>query len=692
MNNWEQLIGQVLDRRYQIVRSVGSGGMSVVFEAVDLMNNRTVAVKILKDEMASDMQAVRRFINESKAVSLLSHPGIVRIYDVVIRRDLKYIVMEYVQGITLKKYMEKKGPLTMQEILSYSEQILRALAHAHSKGIIHRDIKPQNILLLKNGRIKVADFGIAKLPNAETVTMNDKAIGTVYYISPEQASGKPIDPRSDLYSLGVCMYEMATGTLPFIADSPVSVALMQVNDTPRPPREIVPSIPFGLEQIILGAMEKDPNRRFQDATQMLRHVMQLRTDPAFVFRMRRVKRGDADRHPVPAGQADPNPKGGREEYRNVLDPKAVKKNPMKKRKKQSTSMFPIIAGVAVAFLMVCIVCAYVLISALLRMQQESRPITLTVPELLGEVYSAPLLAEYDDSLYQFELIYLPSDEYAVNTIIEQDPKPGTERKVQANVSRCLVKLTISCEVGAVMLPDLTIMDHREAEQKLKAMGMVAKEEEEYHPTIDSGMVIRTSPVAGTPLKAGDEVTLHVSRGPDIEIISVPNFIGMTTAEAYAAMGNGKTLQAGFLSYAYSDVYGAGRIVEQSVLANSSVVSGTTIDFVISLGKKAVQIAVPNFVGLTTEEAGALLNDSDGNPLFTLGTVTHETSETIPAGSVIWQSIAEGTMVDSGTVIDFIVSMGPSSETTDPADTTDPSGGDAETTGPSNTVNGADYLQ
>ena len=225
MEGYERYVGQVLDNRYRIERIIGMGGMAVVFRAEDLLMRRIVAVKILKDDIARDEVSVKRFINESKAVSMLSHPNIVTIYDVSVRSDAKYIVMEYIEGITLKNYMTKKGKLEFREIIMYTEQVLRALEHAHQKGIVHRDIKPQNIMLLKNGIIKVMDFGIAKLPNAETVTVKDSAIGTVYYISPEQASGKPIDARSDIYSLGVMMYEMATGKLPFTADSPVSVAL-----------------------------------------------------------------------------------------------------------------------------------------------------------------------------------------------------------------------------------------------------------------------------------------------------------------------------------------------------------------------------------------------------------------------------------------------------------------------------------
>ena len=270
MENLDRYVGKLLDRRYRIRRVIGVGGMAVVFEATDLVMNRIVAVKMLKDEMSNDEVAVKRFINESKAVSMLSHPNIVKIFDVSVKGNLKYFVMERIEGITLKSYMHKKGALSTDEVLSYSEQVLKALEHAHAKGIVHRDIKPQNILLLKNGRVKVTDFGIAMLEDGDVAPSGDKAIGTVYYISPEQASGKEIDQRSDLYSLGVMMYEMATGALPFNADTPISVAMMQVREQPKAPTDIKPDIPKGLEQVILGAMEKTPERRFQNAEQMLR--------------------------------------------------------------------------------------------------------------------------------------------------------------------------------------------------------------------------------------------------------------------------------------------------------------------------------------------------------------------------------------------------------------------------------------
>lgn len=282
---YEEYEGHVLDNRYVLEKLIGVGGMAVVFRARDLyMNDNTVAIKMLKEDVATDEIVVKRFKNESRAESLLKHPNIVAVHDVSVKGDVKYMVMEFVFGITLKKYLKEKGePLSTEEIISYSMQILKALSLAHSNNIIHRDIKPQNIMVLENGKIKVMDFGIAKIANAETVTVADKAIGTVYYMSPEQARGKQIDCRSDIYSLGAMIYELATGVLPFKGDSPVSVVLKQINETPVPPRQINPSIPIGLEQIILCAMSKKPQERFQSADIMIDYMRKLHNNKKIKF-------------------------------------------------------------------------------------------------------------------------------------------------------------------------------------------------------------------------------------------------------------------------------------------------------------------------------------------------------------------------------------------------------------------------
>lgn len=288
MDAYSNFIGKVLDSRYKIEKPVGKGGMAVVFKAMDMLTGRCVAIKMLHKSDAENPQVVRRFINESRAVARFNHNNIVRIYDVSVDGPLKYIVMEYIDGMTLCEYMEYKKPLDWRDAVIYIDQILLALDHAHSKGVIHRDIKPQNIMLLEGGYVKVMDFGIAKLLDATDQTVRtNTAIGTVYYICPEQAENKKIDCRSDIYSLGCMLYEMVTGKLPFTADTPLSVALKQIKETPVPPSQINPKIPLGLEQIINCAMQKNPADRYQSASQMLRHIRQFENDPTIVFVMRK---------------------------------------------------------------------------------------------------------------------------------------------------------------------------------------------------------------------------------------------------------------------------------------------------------------------------------------------------------------------------------------------------------------------
>ena len=283
---YRQYENNILDDRYIIDKLIGVGGMAVVFRARDTyLNNMTVAIKILKDDAATDEIVVKRFKNESKAEGMLKHNNIVAVHNVSVKGKIKYMVMEFLYGLTLKSYLVAKGePLRFEEVVSYSAQILRALSEAHRNGIIHRDIKPQNIMLLENGRIKVMDFGIAKLPDAETITVTDKAVGTVYYMSPEQANGKKnIDTRSDLYSLGAMMYELATGQVPFKGETPIAVLFKHMQEDVVPPRQINPSIPVGLEQIILCAMSKDPANRFQTADEMLGYVKRLQADKKIKF-------------------------------------------------------------------------------------------------------------------------------------------------------------------------------------------------------------------------------------------------------------------------------------------------------------------------------------------------------------------------------------------------------------------------
>ena len=439
MEVYEKYVGAVLDGRYKIEKIIGIGGMAVVFKAVDLLMKRTVAVKMLKEEIADDEESVKRFVNESKAVAMMSHRNIVSIYDVNVREDVKYIAMEYVEGITLRNYMSKRGQLTLREIISYTEQILSALAHAHEKGIVHRDIKPQNIMLLKNGIIKVTDFGIAKLPNAETVTMTDKAIGTVYYISPEQASGQEIDRRSDLYSLGVMMYEMATGTLPFTADSPVSVAMMQINDTAKPASELNPNIPKGLEQIIGIAMEKNPQWRYQSAEDMLRQIQRLKENPKVVFRI---------------------PKHNENEPRSILSMLTG-----------GGPVFPVIAAVALAFLIVFGIGTTYVVGKVMDAADKTGK-TITVDDFAGKKYDDKLIAWFkENETYNVTVNYFYSEEYEQGTIVSQEPLPNSARKIIPGEQLCDLTLKVCSGKQEMTVPDLRGLDYRDGKKRLRVLSL-----------------------------------------------------------------------------------------------------------------------------------------------------------------------------------------------------------------------------
>jgi len=562
-NQLDSYIGTVFDERYKIVKKIGEGGMAVVYEAFDIKENAIVAVKVLKDEISQDSQSVKRFINESKAVSMMSHPNIVKIIDVSVKDNLKYIVMEYVEGVTLKSYMMQKGKLSVPEAISYTEQILRALDHAHTKGVTHRDIKPQNILLLKDGKIKVTDFGIAKLPNAETVTMTDKAIGTVYYISPEQASGKPIDSRSDIYSLGAMMYEMLTGRLPFNADSPVTVALMQVSAELTPPRKVNPDIPVGLEQIVCTAMQKKPEMRFQSARQMLSCLVQIKNNPAFVFDFK-------------------NP----EEPKKPIEETAGAKKQEEKKKpvKRRYSMFPIILGITLSFLLVAGISAYKLVKPfLMPAAAEEETVTVTVPQLEGTIMTEEVRRGLNASGFRVIVEYDDTDDSEeANKVIKQSPAAGTEKNIVLGKQYTDVRVTLSRGQNSFMLSDYTVTDYRQVKIELEALGIKCVEENEYNDNIPLGYVIRTVPMPGETISKGDTVTLYVSKGEKVVYVQVPQLVGMTEKEAKKALEDAK-ITLGKVTSEYSNKE-KGTVIKQSRKAYENVIARTvTIDIVLSKG-------------------------------------------------------------------------------------------------------------
>lgn len=406
MDVFKKNIGEVFDGRYKINRTIGVGGMAIVYEATDLATNRRVAIKMLKDSISDNPQALRRFINESKAVAMLNHPNIVKILDVSVKTEHKFIVMDFINGITLREYMNHKGALNWREALAFITQILLALDHAHMKGVIHRDIKPQNIMVMEGGVIKVADFGIAKIPDAETVTMIDHAVGTIYYISPEQAKGKKIDARSDLYSLGVMFYEMVTGKLPFMAENSYAIMHKHINDAPASPTSIIPNLPLGIEQIILMAMEKSPENRYQSASQMIRHIYRIQRDPTTIFQSQRpaprtptsevaISRTTEDPDKYAEEKTAPSVSAGRPRQAPPQPGphRMPPKQPPKRRKGHAPEYVPfsVVVVICIAFLLLAIIGFFVLFEMLYEAKAAEAPLFIqNIKETLSGSFSTSM--------------------------------------------------------------------------------------------------------------------------------------------------------------------------------------------------------------------------------------------------------------------------------------------------------------
>ena len=582
-----QYIGKMLDNRYEILDVIGVGGMAVVYKAYCHRLHRFVAIKVLKKDLASDAEFRRRFHEEAQAVAMLSHPNIVSVYDVSKGDDLDYIVMELIDGITLKQYMEKRGQLNWREALHFITQIMKALSHAHSRGIIHRDIKPQNIMVLRDGSVKVADFGIACLANSAN-TLTQEALGSVHYMSPEQARGDRTDARSDIYSAGVVLYEMLTGRLPFEGDNAVSVAIQHLSSVPLSPREINPDVPEALELICMKAMASDLEKRYASADEMLADLEEFRKNPEvdLDFTIEDLHRETVDEptqyipavHTVSKAQKVQEADDGEEEEASPH--------------KLGTRKLLTIIGAAVAAVALIVLLWHAIFSDLLGGEQT--PTEYVVPYLIGMTIDEANEDENVKGIFTIEQIgQRASSEYAAGQIIEQSPERG--KTVKGNR---VISVFVSSGAKTEKMPNLVNKEYRDATLQLTNLdlNLVVNDPVEEYSSITKGYVIRTIPEYGETLQEGDSVTLVVSKGEQPKPVTVLSFLGIDIEIVRQQVTQTGLVVGEVTQRASDEPYGT--VIEQSISAETKVDAGTTINFVISEGP-----AMPDYGDDATTSGG-----------------------------------------------------------------------------------------
>ena len=530
----DNLIGKKLDGRYLIESLIGVGGMANVYKGRDVRTGNQIAVKVLKEEFLDNEELVRRFKNESKAISILNHPNIVKVYDVSVTDQLQYIVMEYIDGITLKEYLKQRnGALTWKEVVHFATQVLSALDHAHSKGIVHRDVKPQNIMLQADGSIKMMDFGIARFSRAQSQTVSDKAIGSVHYISPEQAKGDHTDARTDIYSVGVMMYEMLSGKLPFDGTGAVSIAIMQISEKPKPLAEVAPNIPVGLRQITEKAMEKDPADRYQSAQEMLDAIAAFRRNPSISFEYeyntqdnpdKTINRVVSSSTAKTAGKAAVSTSQARRAgTMNSGKGKNVKKQKAKAAK--GFSMLPIFCGMAVAFVIGAAILVYLIFTnstnSFFSKHADVQLINfvgMTEDEFRASDYNSSLLAKW---VYEY-------NDAPEGTIFQQNPKQG--RTVKAGQK---VTLKVSLGTQWVTVPDVKTYVSDDAKKTLQDSGLQVVSKYVEDESVAAGTVVYTEPAGGETVEGGSTVNMYIARSKRDNMVSVTSVTGLQVSEGTA---------------------------------------------------------------------------------------------------------------------------------------------------------------
>ena len=557
--------GKKLDGRYEIHELIGVGGMAYVYRCTDTIDEREVAVKILKDEFLNNDEFIRRFKNESKAIAMLSHPNIVKVYDVSFGDMIQYIVMEYIDGITLKEYIGQQGVLDWREALHLTTQILKALQHAHNKGVVHRDIKPHNIMLLQDGTIKVTDFGIARLTDTQTKTMTEQAIGSVHYIAPEQAKGSKTDGRTDIYSVGVMLYEMITGKLPFDADSAVTVALMHLQSTPKMPREINPGIPLGLEQITMHAMQKNPAQRYQNALDMLGDLERFRLNPNVHFDYKYFVDSDPTKYVKKSHKPEPKPKEDSHEEAEEIEEKKEHKN----------SFYVLKTAVIVAIIMIVIF----LSAALIRGCASNQSTNVNIDDFVGMTIVEA--NEKNPNNFKFEIKSSPKFDSKKKTgeIVKQSPEAGS-KLVKSGAT---IELTVNSKDVESSVPFCKNLTKKEAAEQIKEKSLTPKFVDVYDNLGATNHVVDTYPPAGVHVMVGSTVDVFVVRNSNKkEKVVVPEVTDNSLYDAQSKLSENK-LEC---KYTYDDESRApeGTVIGQSPLQYSKVDKGTIVNLIVSSGK------------------------------------------------------------------------------------------------------------
>lgn len=555
-NTNDKYIGKILDDRYEIIELIGSGGMANVYKALCHRLNRYDAVKIMRDETAANTELRRRFRAESQAVAMLSHPNIVSVYDVSHNDDVEYIVMELIDGITLKQYLQKKSVLDPSEVLDFTIQTAKALEHAHSKGIIHRDIKPQNIMLLKDGMIKVADFGIASLEN--TVEENNgETVGSVHYIAPEQARGEAPDARSDIYSLGIVMYEMLTGKLPYVGNSDVEVAVKHMNTDPVTPRDIVPSIPEELERICLKAMNSNIDERYQTASEMLADLEQYKAQSLAA-------------HVLEDSEAV------------LID----SEEPPRRRAQRSRRSKKIALSSGILAVLLFVIIGFVFLNGYFLKDLFSDPVKVKVDNFVGRYYEDVINDKDYKKIYDFKVTFKVDLEHEYGIILSQDPESGRSKTVSDKGSKIVVELVCAAETvddqkRLLKVPYIVNHEREEAISMVQDAGFTYSLEQAPSDSITKGYVISTDPVAGAAADEGSEIKIIISTGPETVMTKVPQLKGLSKDAAIAKIES-SNLSIGSISTAESDL-DAGTVIDQNIAAGTEIEEHTKISITVSSG-------------------------------------------------------------------------------------------------------------